>query len=370
MRIAYDATAAATQFAGVGRYGRELLRELLRLDGADHYQLVCAADPSSIDALLEALPPGAIREPRRIPGGYRLTTIAWQRLRLPLAVDSFCAPFDVYHATDFVAPPTRRPLVTTVHDLSYLHVPHLGDERLVAYLTRAVPPTLRRSDRIITVSAAVAAELAAAYPETRDRIVAVPNGVRQPDVTPVARHHEPTVLMVGTVEPRKNHRAALDAMWIVRQRVHDARLVIVGRAGWRSDDIAAAISAGEAEGWVRWLRAADDEALARAYSEAAVFLYPSWYEGFGLPVLEAMAHGLPVLTGDTAALREAGGDAALYVDPGNPDAIAERLIFLLESAAERERLARLGLAQARRYSWSRTAERTRRVYQQAEAIWR
>lgn len=368
MRVAYDATAAAIQTAGVGRYTRELLRDLVTLDPADDYQLVCAASETDARELLDQLPPGAARELRRLPGGERAATIAWQRLRLPVAVDHFTRPFDVYHATDFVAPPSKRPIVTTVHDLSYLRVPELGDERLVRYLTAAAPRTLARSSRIIAVSATVAGELVAAYPDTRDRVVAIPNGVRLPNAErPSTNPARPTILTVGTVEPRKNHLGTLTATRRVRERFPDTELVVVGRAGWRSDDIAAAIRAAEAAGWARWLPEASDLDLARAYAEAAVFVYPSWYEGFGLPVLEAMSYGVPVVAGDVAALREAAGDAARLADPADPDAIASQIIALLDDPAARVDLRTRGLARASSYSWRVAAERTRRVYAQAEA---
>lgn len=368
MRVAYDATAAATQTAGVGRYTRELLRELLTLDPADDYQLVCTASEADASRLLDQLPPGAARELRRLAVSSRAATIAWQRLRLPIAVERFTRPFDVYHATDFVAPPSRRPIVTTIHDLSYLRVPELGDERLVRYLTNAVPRTLSRSSRIIAVSAAVAGELVAAYPDTRDRVVAIPNGVRLPDTAqPASNPARPTILTVGTVEPRKNHLGTLAAMRRVRERYPDAELVVVGRAGWLAGGIAAEIRAAESAGWVRWLKEASDIDLARAYASATVFVYPSWYEGFGPPVLEAMSHGVPVVAGDIAALREAAGDAARFANPAHPEEIAGQTLALLDDSAERANLRTRGLTRASGYSWRVAAERTRRVYAQAEA---
>lgn len=367
MRIAYDATAAATQSAGVGRYTRELLRELLTLDPDDEYQLITAASNAESRQLMDQLPPGAARELRRLPGGYRATTIIWQRLRAPMPIDLLVRPFDVFHATDFVAPPSRRPIVTTVHDISYLRFPQFGDERLVQYLTAAVPRAIARSARVITDSATVAAEIAEAYPEARDRIVAIPIGVRLPEAAQPVAPARPTILMVGTIEPRKNHLAVLAAMPLILEQVPDAELVIIGRAGWRSDDIVASIRSAEAAGWACWRAAATDADLARAYTEAAVFLYPSWYEGFGLPVLEAMSHGLPVVAADIPVLREAAGDAARYADPTDAAAIADQTIALLHNADTRDDLRQRGYRRAATYSWHETAKRTRRVYQQVEA---
>lgn len=366
MRIAFDATAAATQLAGVGRYARELLRELVTIEPADDMQIISAADRSQGDALLDSLPPGAARELRLIPGGYRWSTLLWQRLRVPLPIDLLLKDADIFHATDFVAPPTRIPLVTTIHDLSYLRVPELGDERLVRYLTDAVPRTLAKSAQVIAVSASVAAEIAEAYPAVRERVVAVPNGVRLPvDRNKRCVPTAPNVLIVGTIEPRKNHLTLIRAMNEVRTHIPDATLDIVGRAGWRSDDIVRAIRAGEREGWITWHDAASDADLERAYSHAAVFAYPSWYEGFGLPVLEAMARGIPVVAGDIPVLREVGNAAARYARPDDAAQIADHIVTLLDSQSEREALVERGLAQATGYSWRRTAEATRRVYGRA-----
>lgn len=366
MRIAYDATAAATQFAGVGRYARELLRELVAIESSDDFQVVCAAERSQADALLSSLPPGATREARLIPGGYRWSTVVWQRFRIPLPIDLLLRNADVFHATDFVAPPTRMPLVTTVHDLSYLRVPELGDERLVRYLTASVPRTLARSAQIIAVSASIAAEIAESYPEVRERVVAVPNGVRQPtNLVNCSGRDRPVVLIVGTIEPRKNHLSLIAAMNEVRAQIPDAELVIVGRAGWKSDHIIEAIHSGERGGWVTWLDSADDDQLEQAYARASVFAYPSWYEGFGLPLLEAMARGLPVVASDIPVLREVGGDAALYADPANPSEIADRVLTLLCDGTDRETRGSQWLSQSAGYSWRQTAESTRRVYARA-----
>ena len=244
--------------------------------------------------------------------------------------------------------------------------PELGDERLVRYLTDAVPRTLAKSAQVIAVSASVAAEIVEAYPAVRERVVAVPNGVRLPvDRNKRCVPTAPNVLIVGTIEPRKNHLTLIRAMNEVRTHLPDATLDIVGRAGWRSDDIVRAIRAGEREGWITWHDAASDADLERAYSRAAVFAYPSWYEGFGLPVLEAMARGIPVVAGDIPVLREVGNAAARYARPDDAAQIADHIVTLLDSQSEREALVERGLAQATGYSWRRTAEATRRVYGRA-----
>ncbi|MEX1157945.1 MAG: glycosyltransferase family 1 protein [Thermomicrobiales bacterium] len=365
-RIAFDATPAVVQQAGVGRYARELLAALLELPGDDQYLVVSAGGERDNAQLLSALPPGAWRELRRLPLNPRMTTLAWQRARLPLPIESLVGDFDVYHGTDFVVPPSRLPRVVTIHDLSFLIAPEFADPDLVRYLTNAVPRSLAAADIVVTVSASVAAEVADAYPTVRDKLVAVPNGVRLPaDPSPRSPQIRPTILTVGTIEPRKNLSTLIRAMPIVRSDYPDAILQIAGRVGWRAADIVAEIRSAEAAGIVQFIETPDDARLETLYAGATLAVFPSWHEGFGLPVLESMARGLPVVASDIPSLRETGSDAAEYAAPGDVDSIAGAIVRFLDSAPLRDEYAARGIARAQRYTWRETARRTRRAYQLA-----
>jgi glycosyltransferase involved in cell wall biosynthesis len=368
MRVGMDATAAAVQFAGVGRYARELLRALVALSSSDEYALLCAAPPTQAAALLDVLPPGAERRMYRLPFSERLVTAAWQRFRLPVRAERIVGKIDVFHGPDFVVPPSSAPRVVTIHDLSFVRYPELGEPALVAYLQSVVPRSIDASERVIAVSTSVAAELVDEFPHARDKIVAIPNGVRAPDVSVLpdrCRPGEPDVLIVGTIEPRKNHLTLLDAMRIVRSRHPNATLTVAGRVGWRADDIVARLQQEEASGHVRLVLAPPDDVLDNLYRQTTVFAYPSMYEGFGLPVLEAMARGVPVVAGDIPALRESGGSAALFAAPNDADALAAQIIKLIDDVDAREMATARGIAHAGGYSWRETAQRTQRVYQQA-----
>ena len=323
MRVGFDATPAATQHAGVGRYTRELLHALMQLDPSDEYRLLVAARHDEATRLREQLPPGAIRSIRRLPVSERWVTAAWQRLRLPLAVERVIGAVDVFHGPDFVLPPAKAPSVVTIHDLSFLVRPDLGDPGLVAYLANAVPRVLASADRVIAVSAAVATEIVERFPTVQDRVVAIPNGVRLPSAdAPRRSTSRPGVLIVGTIEPRKNH------------------LMVEGPS---------------------------DARLEQLYADADVCVYPSWYEGFGLPALEAMARGVPVVASDIPSLREAAGNAAHYARPGEAEAIASHIAMLLGDLEAANRAARAGRSHAANYSWERAALATRRVYGQLAA---
>lgn len=366
MRIAFDATPAATQFAGVGRYARELLRALLTQDLDDRYQLVCAAPTDQAELLERSLPPGQWRHLKRLPLPERATTIAWQRLKLPVPLDLFVNEFDLYHGPDFVLPPTRRPSVVTIHDLSYLVAPQFGEPSLVQYLTSAVPRALQRADQVIAVSASVAAELVAAYPFVQDKVRAIPNGATLPPASSAPnRATKPTLLMVGTVEPRKNHDLVLDAMPFVWNSEPDAQLIIAGRIGWQADRIAQRIREAAMTSNVEFIDSPSDDHLETLYRSASIAVYPSRYEGFGLPVIEAMGRGLPVVAGDIPVLRETGGNVARYVGVNDPESMAGEILGLLSSTALRQELGELGRQRAGQFTWTEAARRTRLAYSAA-----
>ncbi len=363
MRIALDATPAAVQHAGVGRYTRELLAALMALPGRDEYLLASSGPNADNDRLLRQLPPGNRRELRRLPINPRMTTLAWHRMRLPVSVESLIGPFDVFHGTDFVVPPSRKPRVVTIHDLSFLVTPQFAEPNLVRYLSSSAPRAIAAASIVVTVSAAVAAEVADRFPAARHKLVAIPNGVRVPR-TALVRHagDRPELLTVGTVEPRKNLLTLIQAVEIVRVVHPDVRLTIAGRIGWRSSEIVTAIRVAEASGIVRFVEAPNDGALDALYAEATLAVLPSFYEGFGLPVLEAMARGVPVVASDIPSLRETGGSAGCYADPDSAESLATAILGLLDDAAFRAELAESGVARAERFSWQETARRTRRAY--------
>lgn len=362
MRIAFDGTPAATQFAGVGRYARELLRALLEQDHADRYQIICAASQPETDLLERSLPPGQWRNLHRLPLPERATTIAWQRLRLPLPLDLLINDFDLYHGTDFVLPPLRKPAVVTIHDLSYLVAPQFGEPALVRYLTSAVPRALKRADQVIAVSASVAAELVDAYPFVEHKVRAIPNGATIPVTTVKSQEHQPTLLMVGTIEPRKNHDLVLDAMPHVWNHEPDVKLVIAGRIGWQSERIVRRIREAVATSTVEFVEAPPDHKLEALYRSATIALYPSRYEGFGLPVVESMGRGVPVIASDIPVLRETGGNVARYVSLDDPEEMAGAILDLLNDAHSRQELGTRGLERANQFTWAETARRTRLAY--------
>lgn len=366
MIIGVDYTAAAWQGAGIGRYTRELMRAAVGLDRGLHYTLFYAARglPASSPYLADlralcAANPNVRARP--IPLSPRLLTILWQRLRLPLRAELLAGPFDLLHAPDFVLPPTAARTLLTVHDLTFLVRPECAEAGLRRYLGRAVPPSLRRADLIVVDSRATAADLASLLAVAGPRVRLIYPGVdpRFRPLPPAAVEHVRTalglpdqfLLFVGTLEPRKNLPRLL-AAFAAAELPPELTLLIVGRKGWLFEQIFATVAELGLESRVRFLDFVDDAHLPALYNLARAFVYPSLYEGFGLPVLEALACGAPVVTSAVSSLPEVAGAAAVLVDPEQVASIADGIRRAL---AEADRLRRAGPPQARPFSWGAAA---------------
>jgi glycosyltransferase involved in cell wall biosynthesis len=292
---------------------------------------------------------------------------SWQRLRWP-RVEQATGPVDVVHATAHVAPASTAPWVATIHDLHFLHEPGHFTARGVSVFRRFLDLVRREAALAVCPSEATRADcLAAGLPG--DRVRLVPWGTATPRASDEERARvrraygldRPFVLFAGTVEPRKNLPRLLDAYG--RLDPARAELVLVGPDGWGDASATASLPPG-----TRRLGFVPGADLAALYGAAAVVAYPSLREGFGLPVLEAMAQGAAVVTSATTSTAEVAGDAALLVDPLDTDAIAGALDRLL---SDRDLAARLGAAAAARaatYTWARTAEAMVGAYREAAGI--
>src|SRR5262245_6841659 len=351
MRIGIDYTTAIWQGAGIGRYTRELVRAILEEGGDFRYTLFYAAggversNPYLADlAQLRAAHPNVRAAP--IPLSPRRLTQLWQRLRLPLPVELFTGPLDLLHAPDFVLPPTRARTLLTIHDLSFLVHPECAVPSMVRYLSDAVPRSVRRADAVLADSQATRQDLARLLGYDPARVTVVYPGVSPrfrplpPEATAPVRARlglpEHFVLFVSTLEPRKNLVRLIEAFsstgdggWgtgvsaspspIPHPPSPDLHLVLAGRRGWLYEEIFATIERLGLSERVRLLGFVDDNDLPALYNLAWAFAYPSIYEGFGFPALEALACGIPVVTADNSSLPEVVGDLASGV--GTPAAV-------------------------------------------------
>lgn len=364
MRVAIDYTPAITQGAGVGRYTRSLVDALAaRLDESDELVLWHAADAEPEETHTWAMDRVSLR---RVPLPERLLIGAWHRLRAPIRLERMIGSIDVVHGPDFVVPPTRAASVVTIHDLSYLVTPEHAHPDLRRYLMQAVPRALDRATGVVAVSQTTADDLTRHYDIPPERIAVIPNGVdplfSPPTPEMIRRVHAqlevrcPYFIIVGTIEPRKNHTTLLKAFARVHEAFPEASLLIVGRLGWLADPIVAEIDAAARDLPVRIFYQIDDRLLPGLYAGSTALVYPSWYEGFGLPVVEAMGSGAAVITSDHGALAEVAGDAALLAPAGDPDALAAMMCRVLEDDALRADLVRRGQERAAQFTWDAAAD--------------
>ncbi|MBI5876020.1 MAG: glycosyltransferase family 4 protein [Chloroflexi bacterium] len=356
MRIGIDYTSAAKQGGGIGRITRGLVAGVAALDLNNEYVLLAARDAPSF-ALC-----GPNFRARRLPLSERLLTIAWHRAQLPLPVEIWAGPLDVFHAPNFTLAPTRaRRAIVTVHDLTFLRYADGAVPALRAFLMDAVPRAARRADCVVADSQATRADLSEWLHLPPDRVVVVYAGVdeRFQPVTDASRLDavrakyallRPFVLGLGTLEPRKNFVGLMRAF--ARAALPEYELVIAGRPGWLHEPI---LRAARSTPGVRLLGFVDDDDLPALYTLAAAYCLPSHYEGFGIPCIEAMACGTPVVCSDRPCLPEIVDDAALTVSPSDTDALADALRRAVLDAGTRTALIARGLVRARLFPWSRGA---------------
>jgi len=369
--IAIDYTPAYEQGGGIGRYVRELIAALAEQDTETPYRLFVARGK-----LEKPIPPQPGPNFQWKVSRYSPTTFArlWQRARLPIPVEQWVGNVALYHATDFVLPPTRSRTRTllTVHDLSFVRVPDSASPRLKQYLDVVVPRSVRRADHVLADSEATRADLIALYGAAPEKISVLLSGVHprfQPQSAEAQARvratyklgAEPYILAVGTVQPRKNYERLMRAVAALPPDL--GRLVIVGGKGWLEDPIYAAVKDLGLQDRVIFTGFAADADLPALYSAARCVAFPSLYEGFGLPILEGMACGTPVLTAKVSSLIEVAGDAALLVDPLSVQDITEGLRALLTDDSLRARLIEAGHRQVARFTWERAARQLRGHYQ-------
>jgi len=291
---------------------------------------------------------------------------AWHRLRRP-AMQRFTGPVDVIHATGGVVPPSGgAPIVVTVHDLAFMHRPGHFTKHGASFMTRSFELT-RRLARLVLVPSKTTADDCIRHGILPERLRVVPWGVEPVGVSDndrleiAARHHLPDrfLLWVGTAEPRKNLRGLMTAL---RSTTHDVPLVLVGPDGW-GVDIDELIT-GARRPVIR-LGVVSQRDLMVLYDLADVFIYPSLLEGFGMPVLEAMAQGTPVITSSGTATEEVAGGAALLVDPTDLDGMAGSIDALLDDPDRCSDLSAKGLKRAAEMTWQSTARHLISAYEEA-----
>ncbi len=294
----------------------------------------------------------------------------WYQIGLPRQIRR--DRIQLYHDPVYLLPfRLGVPGIITIHDLSGLVMPHFHRKK-VAMTSKLIPYSVRKAKRIIAVSEFTKSEIVRLFPAAEDKITVIYEAASD-DFVPVTdinrlnlvrrkyRLPEKFVLFVGTLEPRKNLVGIMKAYARIRAEIPHS-LVVVGGRGWKYSNIYKLLSSLNIEENVIFTGFVDASDMPAIYSMADIFAYPSFYEGFGLPVLEAMACGTPVLTSNTSSLPEVAGDAAILVNPNSVDDISEKLLMLAKNEDIRKDLSRRGIENARMFSWEKAARETIDLY--------
>lgn len=356
--------------AGVSNYTEALLTHLGQIDRANRYTVYTTR---GLGRAALGLPPNFRVRPSLLPTINPRIRIPWEQLLAPALLRLNGA--DVFHGVLNVAPlfcPT--PSVITIHDLAFLVFPQTFRRVNRAYLTWATKVSAKRAARILTVSEATRQEVIRLLGVPPARVVVTYNACeerfRPPEPAAIEAFRRRTglperfILFVSTLEPRKNVPTLLEAYAQIATSI-DAPLIIGGGKGWLYDEIFAKVEQLGLHDRVRFVGFIDRDEQPLWYAAATVFTLPSLYEGFGMPLLEAMACGTPVVTTTSSSLPEVVGDAGLTVPPTDAEALGAALLRLLTDADLRAELRERGLRQARRFSWRTTAAQTLRVYHEA-----
>jgi glycosyltransferase involved in cell wall biosynthesis len=374
--IGIDVTAALTQGAGIGRYTRELVRAVVAAGEENSYTLFSARPPAQLP-VPEPVPAAAHVTVRQAPLSPRWLYRLWYRLRLPLPVQWFTGPVDLFHSPDFVLPPLRGdvPALLTVHDLSFLHYPETFTPALVNYLNRVVPRSVARATHVLADSQATKDDLEALWQVPAAKITVLYSGVDDhfrpvTDDAAIAAVRDkyglgraPYLFSISTIQPRKNYQVLIRAFKPLAS-AWPHNLVIAGGKGWLYEAVLAEVAKQGLEERVSFIGFVADADLPALYSDATLFLFPSLYEGFGLPLLEAMACGVPVLAANASSLPEVAGDAAVLLSPHEEVAWSAAIARLLEEPERRVQRVAAGFRQARRFTWRKAAQQLRAIYRQ------
>ncbi len=355
MKIALDARPLSHSLSGIGRYTFEILKRIAPQ---------CRLELFSNEALKTKVSPADAHLIERHPLPYSLGKLLWQQQQVPKALkkskpDLFWSPR--HHLPLFGC--KKIPMVLTIHDLVYRKMPETMKTSNWAVEKLLLAASVKRADHIITVSHATKQSLIEELRVPEHKMTVIHSGYFEPISTHFPKRDKPYILFLGTLEPRKNIERLIDAYLALPKILQDTYdLVLAGGLGWKSEALHAKIVAHSDK--IHALGFVDDATAVGLMKQASCFAFPSLYEGFGLPILEAMRLDCPVLTSTDPACMEVSGDAALHVDPLSVDSINQGLQKILEDESLRQSLIQKGQHNLLRFSWDKAAEQHLAVFKQ------
>jgi glycosyltransferase involved in cell wall biosynthesis len=375
MKVLLDVDAIAPPLTGIGRYALALamgLQQSPRVESVDFFTLGRRVDHIE-DLLREDQPMTRLR--RNIPAKQVIRKLYHLFSRMKFQLQTRSRHYDIFHSPNYRLMPFKGMTISTFHDLSLERYPQFHPPERLVWWENAVRPVAKRAGHLITDSEFVRQEIMGLLGVAPDRISAIPLGVddafKPHDVAECREalskyglNYDKYCLAVATIEPRKNYERLLQAYELLPPAIrNEYPLVIVGSKGWLSENIHAAIDRLVARGTVIKLGYVAEADLPKLYAGASLFAYPSLYEGFGLPVLEAMASGTAVLSSNASSIPEVAGNACVLVDPYSVEAISEGLRQLLDDPGKRADLEEAGLHRAKQFTWGNCVDQTISLYE-------
>ena len=376
LKVILSVDSLRQPLTGIGRYTYELAKGLAEHEEVDdvrlldRYKWYQRADDLINLKESSSIPSASQRLSSSIRSKPFLRDLS--RAVVPVLKTLRCLPYRnyIYHSPNYALPAFPGKCITTIHDLSVIRHPEFHPKERVDHLLSLFPSILRRADLILTDSEFSRLEIMEYFGLSSERIISVPLGVenkfkergKENDEQLLSRYglrQGGYTLSVGTIEPRKNLQRLINAYESLPISLRaDFPLVIIGNKGWCSKDIHKSLEKAQSQGWLKYHGYINDNELPTIYAGAKVFVFVSIYEGFGLPVLEAMASGVPVICSTAASLPEVGGCAVKYVNPLCIESIRENIYGLLKDEMDSRKMREAGIIQASRFTWNKTVSET------------
>lgn len=376
MRIGINARYLQNVHTGIHNYLLNLILNLKKIDDKNEYLLFFG---SNENVPVDILGAGFDYNISKMPTTNQLQKILWAHLYLPHAIKR--KNVDIFHESSFIAPLFKKcPTIITVYDLAYLYLPYAYTYRTRLYLKSLLSLSLKQSDIVIAISESTKDDIINNFPISADKIHVIYAGVDDifrpfndkeelEKVKKIYNIKGDFILTVSLISPRKNLISLIKAFKLLKDHNKiSGQLVIVGKKGWLYKELFKEVAQSGLEEDIILCGYIPTEHLLCLYNAAATFVYPSLYEGFGLPILEAMASGCPVVASNVSSMPEVCGEAALLVDPKDIEALALAISDIVSTHSLRLALIKKGLERVNMFNWRRTAEETLTVYKKANAL--
>ncbi|MFW6123729.1 MAG: glycosyltransferase family 4 protein [Acidobacteriota bacterium] len=371
MKIGIDLRPFLRYETGVGTYIKNLLFSLSHIDTENEYYLFSSSlkqrfSPSKIPIINKM-------HFRDFHYPVKLLNFFWYRLGWPPVDFFFKTPLDLTHSPTPLLCPTRGKTIITVHDLFFMDYPYMANKEARKFFYKNIHKSLQTSDGVIVVSHCIKKQILERFEINKEKIKVIYHGVDPEFSSDISLEEinnfrktyslsSRVIVFVGAMDPRKNLLNLIKAFKIVHSKEPDVSLVIAGRRGQDFPSLKKAVERDNLHTWVKVLDYLSLRELKRLYRAGTVFAFPSYCEGFGLPLLEAMASEMPVVASNRAALPEIGGEASLYFDPQQPREIADAILRLLKDSDLRKKFIELGKKRVKEFNWEKTAKSTLSFY--------